>query len=185
MIFLRLFYCLFFCILSQIALAAPDDSDQHLGIITQNIRGISIEFLEEASTLNADAEERVTISTRIIAEATTLSGTPYKTGSTSPQTGFDCSGFVRYVFHQAANITLPASAKNMANVGQIIDKNALLPGDLVFFNTLKSTYSHVAIYLGDQTFIHAPSAGGVVRVDRMDTAYWSRHYEGARRIAID
>ena len=185
MIFLRFFPFLYFSLFFQVAFAVPDVTSQHLGVMTQNIRGINIEFSEEPTTYNADAKERVTITARIIAEATTLSGTPYKIGGTSPQTGFDCSGFVRYVFHQAANITLPANAKNMANVGQIIDKHALLPGDLVFFNTLKSTYSHVAIYLGDQTFIHAPSVGGVVRVDRMDAAYWARHYEGARRIAID
>lgn len=185
MTFSRCSYCLIFYIFSQVALATPDDNGQHLGVMTQNIRGIPIEFLANAPPMAADAEQNTTISNRIIAEAMALSGTPYKPGGTSPQTGFDCSGFVRYVFHQVANITLPASAKNIANVGKIIDKHALLPGDLVFFNTLKSTYSHVAIYVGDQAFIHAPSAGGVVRVDRMDTDYWSRHYEGARRIAID
>lgn len=175
----------FFLFFSLLACAAPDAADQHLGVITQNVRGITIEFLAETTAFEVDSAQSTSISSRIISEALALSGTPYKTGGTSPQSGFDCSGFVRYVFHQAANITLPASARNIAHVGKIIGKNALIPGDLVFFNTLKSTYSHVAIYIGDQTFIHAPSAGGVVRIDRMDTDYWSRHYEGARRIAMD
>lgn len=185
MIFSQRSTFLFFLLFSLLAYAAPEDAHQHMGVITQNVRGVTIEFLGENAEFDADSVESGSISSQIISEALALSGTPYKTGGTSPQTGFDCSGFVRYVFHQAANITLPASAKKIANIGKIIDKNALIPGDLVFFNTLKSTYSHVAIYIGDQTFIHAPSAGGVVRVDRIDAAYWSRHYEGARRIALD
>lgn len=185
MIFSQSSIFFFFLFFSLLACAAPDDADQRLGLMTQNVRGVTIEFLGESNEFEVDSAKSASISSRVISEALALSGTPYKTGGTSPQTGFDCSGFVRYVFHQAANITLPASAKNIAHVGKIIDKNALIPGDLLFFNTLKSTYSHVAIYIGDQTFIHAPSAGGVVRVDRMDADYWLRHYEGARRIAID
>lgn len=167
---------------SLLALAKQDDTSQHIGVLTQNIRGEAIEFFVDDSTEAADSSSSAQ---KIIDTALSLSGIPYRSGGSTPQTGFDCSGFVRYVFNQAVNITLPASAKNIAHVGKVVDKSALNPGDLVFFNTLQSHYSHVAIYLGDQSFIHAPSKGGVVRIDRMDTQYWTKHFEGARRITID
>lgn len=173
---------LFLLFFSLLALAKQDDTGHHLGVLTQNARGETIEFFVEDSTETADQS---TSTQKIIDTALSLSGIPYRSGGSNPQTGFDCSGFVRYVFNQAANIALPASAKNIAHVGKVVDKNALHPGDLVFFNTLQSTYSHVAIYLGDQNFIHAPSKGGVVRIDRMDSQYWTKHFEGARRIKID
>ncbi len=173
---------LFFLFFSLLALAMPEYADQHIGVLTQNVRGEAIEFLVGDS---AETTQQSPSTQKIINAALSLSGTPYRSGGTDPQTGFDCSGFVRYVFNQAANITLPASAKNIAHIGKVVDKKALNPGDLVFFNTLQSTYSHVAIYLGDQSFIHAPSKGGVVRIDRMDTQYWTKHFEGARRITVD
>lgn len=176
------FFLLLF--LSVFAIAAPDTAEQHLGVLTQNIRGETLEFLPDDPRVGVE-EDALTLTQKVIDAALALAGTPYRSGGTTPQTGFDCSGFVRYVFNQAVNIALPASAKNIANVGKVIDVDALSPGDLVFFNTMQSAYSHVAIYLGDNTFIHAPSKGGVVRVDRMDAPYWAKHFNGARRIAIN
>jgi len=118
----------------------------------------------------------------VLMSALALSGTPYKFGGNSPETGFDCSGFVRYVFSQAANLTLPHGARAISQLGKSIPVDQLQPGDLVFFNTLKKTFSHVGIYVGDGRFIHAPSSGGGVDIVNMNDAYWSKRFNGARRL---
>lgn len=118
----------------------------------------------------------------ILINALSLTGIKYKYGGNSPETGFDCSGFVRYVFQQAANLTLPHGARALSQLGQTVPVEQLQPGDLVFFNTLKSAFSHVGIYLGNNRFIHAPSSGGGIHVVNMNDAYWSKRFNGARRI---
>ncbi|HEY8085821.1 MAG TPA: C40 family peptidase [Methylophilaceae bacterium] len=118
----------------------------------------------------------------VMMSALALTGTPYKFGGTSPDTGFDCSGFVRYVFQQAANLTLPHGARALSQIGKVIPVDQLQPGDLVFYNTLKSSFSHVGIYIGDNRFIHAPSAGGGVHIVNMQDEYWVKRFNGARRI---
>lgn len=118
----------------------------------------------------------------ILLSALSLSGTPYKYGGNSPETGFDCSGFVRYVFSQAANLTLPHGARAISQLGKSIPVDQLRPGDLVFFDTLKKAFSHVGIYLGEGRFIHAPSSGGGVHVVNMNDPYWAKRFNGARRI---
>lgn len=118
----------------------------------------------------------------VLLSALALSGTPYKFGGISPETGFDCSGFVRYVFNQAANLTLPHGARAISQLGKSIPVDQLQPGDLVFFNTLKKSFSHVGIYLGDGRFIHAPSSGGGVDIVNMNDAYWTKRFNGARRL---
>lgn len=118
----------------------------------------------------------------ILINALSLTGIKYKYGGNSPETGFDCSGFVRYVFQQAANLTLPHGARALSQLGQTVPVDQLKPGDLVFFNTLKSAFSHVGIYLGNNRFIHAPSSGGGIHVVNMSDEYWSKRFNGARRI---
>ncbi len=118
-------------------------------------------------------------------EAMSLVGIHYRLGGTSPEHGLDCSGLVRYVFRQANGTELPRTSSEISQVGEKIDKKDLQPGDLVFFNTLKRTFSHVGISLGDNKFIHAPSSGGTVRVESMDLAYWKERFNGARRIVED
>ena len=118
----------------------------------------------------------------VLINALSLTGIKYRYGGKSPDSGFDCSGFVRYVFQQATNLTLPPTARAISQMGKTIAKDDLQPGDLVFFNTLKRTFSHVGIYLGNNRFIHSPSAGGVVRVDSLNTDYWAVHYNGAKRV---
>ena len=116
--------------------------------------------------------------------AVSLVDTAYKFGGQLPQNGLDCSGFVRYVFQQAANIHLPRTAKNISQTGESIAETQLRPGDLVFFNTMKRAFSHVGIYLGNNRFIHATSSKtGKVMITDMTDAYWAKHYEGGRRIA--
>lgn len=121
----------------------------------------------------------------IIINALGLLGIEYKYGGATPESGFDCSGFVRYVFKQATNMSLPHGARAISQLGQKITPNELKPGDLVFFNTLKSTFSHVGIYLGDNKFIHAPRAGQSVRIENMNNQYWTSRYNGATRIAAE
>jgi cell wall-associated NlpC family hydrolase len=109
-------------------------------------------------------------------------GTPYRMSGLSPQTGFDCSGLVAYVYREGAGVTLPRNTFDLSRVGEPVDRAALRPGDLVFYNTQRRDYSHVGIYLGEERFIHAPSSGGEVRVENLRADYWMRRYNGARRV---
>lgn len=121
---------------------------------------------------------------KLTAYAQDLIGTPYKYGGYSPKTGFDCSGFVDYVFRHSAQVALPRNTHQISRRGYPVKLSQLREGDLVFYNTNHSAYSHVGIYLGNNRFIHAPSSGGRVRTEDMREAYWKRHYNGARRIAL-
>jgi cell wall-associated NlpC family hydrolase len=114
--------------------------------------------------------------------AISLAGTPYKYGGMSPETGFDCSGFVGHVFKQTLGESLPRSTEEISRIGVEQDEDRLLPGDLVFYNTLNRSNSHVGIYLGDGQFIHSPSTGKSVTVVNMNESYWRKRYNGARRI---
>jgi len=109
-------------------------------------------------------------------------GIRYRWGGSDPATGFDCSGLVAYAAEQSLGLKLPRSAADIAQVGAPVARKELQAGDLVFFNTLGRRYSHVGIYLGGQRFVHAPSSGGVVRIERMDVRYWAKRYNGARRL---
>ena len=152
-------------------------------------------FLENAAGVaiyNADETEEPTNQDKIsrwqsraqevLVSALSLTGIQYKYGGKSPETGFDCSGFVRYVFSQATNLTLPPTARAIAQIGKTVKKQELQPGDLVFFNTMKSAFSHVGIYMGDNKFIHAPSSGKTVRVENMNNGYWASRFNGAQRL---
>lgn len=119
---------------------------------------------------------------KLAVQAVSMLGTHYKYGGNSPENGMDCSGLVRYVFKEAWGTDLPRTAAEISHVGQHVDPQDLKPGDLVFYNTLRRGFSHVGIYLGDNKFIHSPSAGGKVRIENMDIAYWKRRFNGARRI---
>jgi cell wall-associated NlpC family hydrolase len=118
----------------------------------------------------------------VLVNALSLTGVRYKYGGNSPETGFDCSGFVRYVFKQATSLSLPHNALAISRLGQTVPKDELKPGDLVFFNTLKTAFSHVGIYLGDNRFIHSPSSGGKVKIESMQDGYWAKRYNGAQRL---
>ncbi|NJS36866.1 MAG: C40 family peptidase [Brachymonas sp.] len=111
-------------------------------------------------------------------------GVPYKRGGNSFEQGLDCSGFVRLIYEQTAGMILPRRSAEQAAATQPIDKSELQPGDLVFFNTLKSAFSHVGIYVGDHKFIHAPRTGAVVRVEDMRVGYWQQRFNGARRVPM-
>jgi cell wall-associated NlpC family hydrolase len=110
-------------------------------------------------------------------------GVPYKRGGNTEETGFDCSGFTRYIFEKTLGLVLPRRADEQAQSTSLLSiaREELKPGDLVFFNTLRRTFSHVGIYLGEGKFIHAPRAGALVRVEDMRVAYWNQRFTGARR----
>ncbi len=122
---------------------------------------------------------------RLVSYAQSLVGIRYKYGGISPDTGFDCSGFVGHVFRHTLGINLPRDTGQMSRTGQAISMDNLRVGDLVLFNTLHRRFSHVGIYLGGDRFIHAPSSStGSVRTDNMREDYWKKHYDGARRITL-
>jgi cell wall-associated NlpC family hydrolase len=112
--------------------------------------------------------------------ALALRGTPYRNGGTDPG-GFDCSGFTQYVFSQHG-IALPREVKDQYAAGQAVKPEEVAPGDLLFFTTVAPGASHVGISLGGGEFVHAPSSTGVVRVEHVNTQYWSQRFVGARRI---
>jgi len=110
-------------------------------------------------------------------------GVRYRRGGNSADSGFDCSGFTRQVFETSLGLVLPRRADEQARAPGLlpVKRDELQPGDLVFFNTLKRTFSHVGIYVGDGKFIHAPRPGGEVRVEDMRFVYWAKRFTGARR----
>ena len=107
-------------------------------------------------------------------------GVRYVRGGSNPDSGLDCSGFVRYVFQESVGLVLPRTAKEMSQVGQQVADSDLKPGDLVFFNTLNRSYSHVGIYIGDDRFVHAPSTNGRIRIDSLGARYYAERFEAAR-----
>jgi cell wall-associated NlpC family hydrolase len=117
----------------------------------------------------------------LVGTALALRGAPYRNGGADPK-GFDCSGFTQYVFAQFG-VALPRAVHDQYQSGQSIDPRDLAPGDLVFFTTTDPGVSHVAIAVGGDEFVHAPSSTGVVRVERLSSSYWSPRFVGARRVA--
>jgi cell wall-associated NlpC family hydrolase len=111
-----------------------------------------------------------------------LIGIRYKWGGETPATGLDCSGLVRYVFQQVTGVTLPRTARDMSRLGDEVAIPDLQPGDLVFFNTRRFAYSHVGIYLGDNRFVHAPRRGREVEVATLESGFWQKRFNGARRM---
>jgi cell wall-associated NlpC family hydrolase len=111
-------------------------------------------------------------------------GVDYRSGGRSVATGFDCSGLVAHVFEEAYGIRLPRTALGQSEVGRSVGLHELEPGDLVFYDTLGRPYSHVGIYVGEGKFVHAPKSGQAVRVENLRTSYWTKRFNGARRIPV-
>ena len=152
--------------------ASPDDIDR---------------LLADKSLLSRldDVRHRVTDrASDIVFNAMGFMGVPYVRGGNTAEGGFDCSGFVRAMYEQSLGLLLPRRANEQAAATQRIDKSDLQPGDLVFFNTMRRTFSHVGIYVGDGKFIHSPKPGAQVRVEDMRAGYWRTRFDGARRVLI-
>ena len=127
--------------------------------------------------------ERYTNSAQdLILKGLELVGINSRRGGTNPDQGLDCSGYVQLVFKDAIGKLLPRTAREQSQVGDVVGRHELKPGDLVFFNTMRHAFSHVGIYLGDNHFVHAPRTGAEVRVENMNQSYWVKRYNGARRI---
>lgn len=120
----------------------------------------------------------------VLFHAINLVGTPYQWGGNTPRSGFDCSGLVDYVYRKAAHVKLPRTSHAMSELDapRINDMHELASGDLLFFRTEGRRISHVAIYVGNGRFVHAPNSGGEVRLDYLTNPYWSRHFAYALRV---
>lgn len=157
--------------------------------IAQNSSDDMTDFLQDKGLIgklgdqvNAAGKVVSAKASELVVTAMGFLGVPYKRGGNSFDQGLDCSGFVRLIYEQTVGMVLPRRAAEQAAATQPIDKSELQPGDLVFFNTLKSAFSHVGIYVGDNKFIHSPRTGGVVRVEDMRVNYWQQRFDGARRV---
>ena len=121
----------------------------------------------------------------LVLSAMNFLGVRYTRGGNSLENGFDCSGFTRYIFEKSLGLVLPRRADEQARLSSLLPIKAqdLKPGDLVFFNTMRATFSHVGIYVGEGKFIHAPRTGAAIRVEDMRDSYWAKRFTGARRAA--
>lgn len=119
---------------------------------------------------------------QLLFHAFSLVGTPYRYGGSSPESGFDCSGLINYVYRESAGLTLPRTTAGLSALPGTTAVKSLRPGDLVLFSTGGKRVDHAGIYVGDGRFLHAPSTGGRVRVDELDASYWQRAYASARRV---
>jgi cell wall-associated NlpC family hydrolase len=172
-----------------LAFAAPDEPlDPVMKLLAD--RGLVGGGPSAASTEASDAVTSPGLMQRVqdrasdmVVSAMNFIGVPYRRGGNSAETGFDCSGFTRKVFETSLGLVLPRRADEQAAAPGLVKvkREELKPGDLVFFNTMRRTFSHVGIYIGDNRFIHAPSRGKDVRTDDLGFAYWAKRFTGARR----
>jgi cell wall-associated NlpC family hydrolase len=161
-------------LLASLAHAGPPDTPDDLSrMLARNDLLSQIDQVRQAVTHTASD---------LVVNALGFLGVPYKRGGNSAETGFDCSGFVKAMYQQTVGLILPRKAEQQAAATQHIDQADLQPGDLVFFNTMRRAFSHVGIYIGEGKFIHSPKPGAQVRVDNMGMSYWSRRFDGARRV---
>jgi len=151
-----------------------DEAALHNGVTVSGADFIAPAFAE--STPSAVPPREV-----LAAFAMKLRDIRYRRGGREPQTGFDCSGFVQYVFAQSLGIDLPDNSISQFQAGIKVARGELQTGDLVFFHTRGKNVSHVGIYLDNGRFIHSPSTGKRVRVDELSDSYWARRYVGAKR----
>ena len=157
--------------------ASPTAGDAILGLLQE--RGL---IATGEGTLVQSVRDRAS---ELVLSAMNFLGVPYRRGGQSEE-GFDCSGFTRHIFELSVGLVLPRRADEQAQMPGLLNvtRDDLKPGDLVFFNTLRRSFSHVGIYVGDGKFIHSPRAGGVVRVEDMRIAYWAQRFNGARRAPL-
>ncbi len=148
-------------------------------------------LLVEKGLLPATAPQAVRkvsdAASELVLSAMNFLGVRYRRGGNNTEDGFDCSGFTRHVFENSVGLLLPRRADEQARLPGLasVARDELRPGDLVFFNTMRRTFSHVGIYVGDGKFIHAPKPGASVRIEDMREAYWNNRYTGARRAPME
>ncbi|WP_306604798.1 NlpC/P60 family protein [Azonexus sp.] len=118
----------------------------------------------------------------VVMYAMSLIDIGYRFGGKNPEAGLDCSGMVSYIFDQAAGLKVQGSAADIARRGRPVERHELRPGDLVFFNTMNRSFSHVGLYIGEGRFVHAPSTNGRVRIEQMTNRYFAQRFEAARTL---
>ncbi|MEW6705547.1 MAG: C40 family peptidase [Pseudomonadota bacterium] len=170
-------------LLPGMSVAAPDGHPPPADRVTRflgehGLDGATI----KSSSLVQQVRDRAS---ELVMSAMHFLGVPYRRGGDTEEDGFDCSGFTRHVFDRSLGLVLPRRADEQARAPGLmkVKRNELQPGDLVFFNTLRRTFSHVGIYVGEGKFIHAPRAGAEVRIEDMHASYWAKRFTGARRAA--
>ncbi len=152
-------------------------------LLTGIVHAEKIQASEPAGDIQTQFSSTQNSIQNLLSYARNYEGVPYRRGGTTPGTGFDCSGFVRYVFDRAEGVSLPHHSGSISQVGNPVALDGLKPGDLVFFYLLQKTVSHVGIYLGNDQFIHASSnRSGSVVVSSLKENYWAKHYISARRV---
>ena len=176
--------------------AAPDEATDPLH---KSLVGSAVSASASAAAVTGNASEPAAAvdapallrrvgdhASEAVLSAMNFIGVRYKRGGNSAETGFDCSGFTRFVFENSLGLVLPRQADQQARAAGLVavKREDLQPGDLVFFNTMRRTFSHVGIYIGDNRFIHAPSHGKDVRTDDLGFAYWAKRFTGARRAGL-
>ena len=155
----------------------PQKSPVSSDTLSKQAAASAVSAVDTAPRMNKQVEE-------IIQFAKKFLGTPYHYAGSTPS-GFDCSGFVRHLYEKSVGQLLPRRAEEQARSTEVIEREELKPGDLVFFNTMRRAFSHVGMYVGDGKFIHAPRAGKSVKIEDMRSAYWQKRFNGARRLPLD
>ncbi|MEP7303024.1 MAG: C40 family peptidase [Caldimonas sp.] len=172
------------------AIASPDNSDPVMNLPVEKgpVAAVAPALVHEASAPAAPGLMRRVHdrASDMVVSAMNFVGVRYRRGGNSAETGFDCSGFTRHVFEASLGLVLPRRADEQAAMPGLVkvERDELKPGDLVFFNTMRRSFSHVGIYIGENRFIHAPSHGKDVRTDDMSFAYWAKRFTGARRAEL-
>lgn len=156
------------CLCANNVYADTDDDSDDTGDAPQPVKG---------QQLSKDAINDMLL------QSVSLMGVPYRWGGNTPQTGMDCSGFIRYVFKKSLGITLPRTANEMSKFGKRVDVDDLEAGDLLFFN-IHHVNSHVGMYIGDNKFIQSPHTGDKIKISEFDS-YWRAHLNGAKRIVAE
>jgi cell wall-associated NlpC family hydrolase len=173
---------------ASLAQAAPDNTDLvakllvDKGVLDAKVFDSPATAVDSAASLGQQVRNATS---SLVVSAMNFLGVPYKRGGNTADNGFDCSGFTRHIYENSLGLLLPRKVDEQAKASGLapVKRDELQPGDLVFFNTLKRTFSHVGIYVGEGKFIHAPKPGGEVRVENMGVRYWAKRFTGARRPA--
>lgn len=163
----------------------PVSSSERLALSETHVRLAELEAeLEDARELALAERRKDNHVARLLERGVDLVGTRYRYGGTTVASGFDCSGFIGYLFRNEAGIDLPRSTRQMIHYdAPRVDREELQPGDIVFFSTRRQgRVDHAGIYLGENRFIHSASRRSGVRVDRLDRGYWAPRYLQAKRV---
>ncbi|TAL83866.1 MAG: peptidoglycan endopeptidase [Rhodanobacter sp.] len=184
-------------LMSQLPVFNPAPLQRHAGVAVNasswlaarqgslgsvDIAGRAVETAPTISTARKAADNATDLRKALIALAMKLRHIRYVRGGHDPATGFDCSGFVRYVFAHAVGMQLPTNSIGQFRASLKVKRADMKPGDLVFFHTEgRRRISHVGIYIADGRFIHSPTTGKSVEISSLHNAYWARHFAGAKR----